>query len=289
MNQSKFQALLNWVNTNFGTAAVMLSPIVSPIPSAVAIFLALRAASFDMVTALSMMMAVETIGFAAVWSRDHLKDEGHRKRARNIVFGYVTTALITVLMFETVPTVTEFAAGRATWTDVARHAAPLVYPFFSFLGANVYSLIEAVRLEAGEAEAVINKQVSDLTSRLDRVTGQRDRLAREHEQAVNMNGQLQETVNRLNVRVADVTARLETVTDRERSRTVTTRSRPRPTVTDYDQLDQMIVTNVRDRLGLSQQALADDADVSKGTVNKRYQALVEAGILSKNGSGYALP
>lgn len=179
--------LADHFNETAGHILIKASPLLAPLPSAIAIYGALHE-RFGTVPALIVTAVVEGLGFAAVDARNRIEEHNRTSseadrvdpaKSRNAVTMYFIVSLSTILAFETVPAWGLYLHGTTGYTiiDAITHTAPIVFPFFSNIGASIYSLMDVLnglqkrtketvdeQLATTKAEAA--KVVNELTERV---------------------------------------------------------------------------------------------------------------------------
>lgn len=186
--------LADHFNGTLGHILIKASPLLAPLPSAIAVFHAVFSRILESygngtgVVIVAVIMAgiltavVEGIGFAAVNARDEI-DTHNRKaedvdrldasKAQQTVRAYFAITLGTIFMFESAPAISEWFQGEIGFTAMLVHIAPLIFPFFSNIGASIYSLMDVLekvrksQKEGGEINGQIDKLSREIQSLLD--------------------------------------------------------------------------------------------------------------------------
>lgn len=174
--------LADHFNGTMGHILIKASPLLAPLPSAIAIYTALHI-KFHWFPALIATIVVEGLGFAAVDAKNKIEESNRKGKtqadtqgARRAVAMYFIVTLVTILGFETFPAwatwINQTVEGY-TFVDVLSHTAPLVFPFFANIGASIYSLMDALNaIEQSDAEDAnkehsrLLKQIEDLRTKL---------------------------------------------------------------------------------------------------------------------------
>jgi flagellar biosynthesis GTPase FlhF len=189
---SFLEFLADHINGTLGHLLIKASPLLAPLPSAIAVFHAVFArilfsyGNSSGVVIVAVIMAgimtavVEGIGFAAVNARDEIEAHNRKSiseehldasKAAHTVRAYFAITLGTIFMFESAPAMAEWWLGEIGFTSMIVHLAPLVFPFFSNIGASIYSLmdvLEKIRLAQDENNAQ-DAQIAQLSSQIEQL------------------------------------------------------------------------------------------------------------------------
>ena len=129
---------------------IKASPLMAPLPSAIALYIAL-VAQFGSTSALVITFVFEALGFAAVFIKTGI-DQHNRNNPNAIlpndvahaaVVGYLVVTEVAIVFFKVVP------GWMQWWVDgnmvsAFQHTAPIIFPVFSYIGANIYSQIDVL-------------------------------------------------------------------------------------------------------------------------------------------------
>lgn len=192
--------LTDHFNDSLGNIFIKASPILAPIPSGIAIAIAMFAYFYLIIgewytsVALSIVVAfvVEGLGFAAVDAKNRI--EAHNRgianesehldysKAQRAINTYFAVTIGAIFMFETVPGWVAWynALGvhggnePVTIVDALRGTAPLVFPFFANIGASIYSLMDVLKGIQGDKKS---EEEAYRNSLLDNIKMLKDELA----------------------------------------------------------------------------------------------------------------
>ena len=157
-----------------GHILVKASPLMAPLPSAIFIFIALlRYANGNpwlIAAAAVLTFVTEGLGYSAVHARNQIEDHNRRSPGDRVdankaitavrVYFIVTEAII--LGFETIPAWIEWGTGAGDLTHAIIATVILIFPVFSYVGSNIYSLMDILTTIRHKADARVDDMIHDL-------------------------------------------------------------------------------------------------------------------------------
>lgn len=129
---------------------IKASPLMAPLPSAIALYIAL-VAQFGATPALVITFVFEALGFAAVFIKtgidQHNRNNPHAILPNDVanaaVVGYLVVTEVAIIFFKVVPGWMQWGLD-GDWVVAFQHTAPMIFPVFSYIGANIYSQMDVL-------------------------------------------------------------------------------------------------------------------------------------------------
>lgn len=201
--------LTDHLHGSIGHIMIKASPLMAPLPSAIAIYGAL-AERFGDTGAIFIAFVFEALGFAAVYIKTRLEQHNRNKPtsmqptdiANVAVVGYLIVSELSIILFEVLP------AWAAWWTtgdyvDAFMHTAPIIFPIFSYIGANIYSQMDVLlgieQREKAEREEQKAKEQDDLDAKVQGLEDKIVELKRQLVQAQADYGNVQSAVQTISL------------------------------------------------------------------------------------------
>lgn len=147
---SLIEFIVDHLHGSIGHLFIMASPLMAPAPSAIAIYGAL-ADRFGHGNAMVMTFVFEALGFASVYIKTRLEQHNRSRpasmqpldKANIAVTAYFVVTEVSILGFEVIPAWAQWFSDGDLVTAL-RHTAPLIFPVFSYIGANIYSMMDTL-------------------------------------------------------------------------------------------------------------------------------------------------
>lgn len=164
-----------------GHILVKASPLMAPLPSAIFIFIALLSYAngnpWLIAAAAVLTFVTEGLGYSAVHARNQIEDHNRRSPHDRVdankavtavrVYFIVTEAII--LGFETIPAWIEWGTGAGSLTHAIVATVILIFPVFSYVGSNIYSLMDILTTIRHKADARVDDMIHDLRQEIARL------------------------------------------------------------------------------------------------------------------------
>lgn len=187
------RAIIEWVTSfiefltdhthhSVGHIMIKASPMLAPTLSMFAIYGTLHN-QFGPQAAAIMTFVIEAVGFAAVYAKTRIEEHNRKaslderrstKVAGNAVWAYFVVSELLILGFEAIPAWVLWWTGGLTNTGEQasviysiRHSVPLLFPVFSYIGANIFSLMDVLDAIDTAKDEATTTQLVDLSSEVE--------------------------------------------------------------------------------------------------------------------------
>lgn len=186
--------LTDHLHTSLAHIMIKASPLLAPAPSAIAIYGAL-ASRFGHGAAGVMTFVFEALGFAAVYAKTKLDEHNRQAQSDKLptdkadwaIGAYFVVTELSIILFEVVPAWAKYAATPQGERDIVTaliHTAPIVFPIFSYIGANIYSLMDVLAGMGERARAKSDETLTDLQTRLSAVMAELKEQRERHQNEI---------------------------------------------------------------------------------------------------------
>lgn len=172
---SFLEFLTDHLHVSLAHIMIKASPLLAPAPSAIAIYGALEY-RFGNTAAWVMTFVFEALGFAAVYAKTRLEehnrttgDELSTDKADWAIRAYFAVTELSILLFEVVPAWAHYFATAPANRDIVEaliHTAPVVFPIFSYIGANIYALMDVLTGIGERAKKLADDETAKLQAQL---------------------------------------------------------------------------------------------------------------------------
>lgn len=179
---SLIEFLTDHMHGSLGHIMIKASPLMAPAPSAIAIYGALHD-RFGTGNALSMVFVFEALGFAAVYIKTRLEQHNRSQpanmqpldKANIAVSAYFLVTEVSIILFEVVPSWARWYVDGDLVTALT-HTAPIIFPVFSYIGANIYSMMDSLTEIEERAAAELAEKKENVDAKMAALVAERDRL-----------------------------------------------------------------------------------------------------------------
>ncbi len=163
-----------------GHILIKASPLMAPLPSAIFIFIALLGYAGDNIlligAAVLLTFVIEGLGYAAVHTRNQIEDHNRRLPTERVDSGKATAAVrvyfvvteAIILGFETVPAWIAYGHGGDLPHAIVATVI-LIFPVFSYVGSNIYSLMDILDTIQAKADARVDDVIHGLRAEIARL------------------------------------------------------------------------------------------------------------------------
>lgn len=179
---SFIEFLTDHLHGSLGHIMIKASPLMAPAPSAIAIYGSLHD-RFGSGNALAMTFVFEALGFAAVYIKTRLEQHNRSQpanmqpldKANIAVTAYFLVTEVSIILFEVIPSWAQWYVDGDLVTALT-HTAPVIFPMFSYIGANIYSMMDALTEIEERAAAELAEKKENVDAKIAALVAERDRL-----------------------------------------------------------------------------------------------------------------
>lgn len=173
---SFLEFLTDHLHVSLAHIMIKASPLLAPAPSAIAIYGSLEA-RFGSTAALVMTFVFEALGFASVFAKTKLEEHNRTSPSNKLstekadwaIGAYFAVTELSIILFEVVPAWAHYHSMAPADRDVVTaliHTAPIVFPVFSYIGANIYALMDVLTIIGEKAKVLADDETEKLQVRL---------------------------------------------------------------------------------------------------------------------------
>lgn len=164
-----------------GHILIKASPLLAPLPSAIFILIALLGYAGNnrwlMAASFVLTAVIEGLGYSAVHARNAIEDHNRRNpndrvngtNAVRAVQLYFVVTLGVIFGFETVPAWVDVAQKTGTFSHAIVSTVILIFPVFSYVGSNIYSLMDILERIKKKADERVDDVLFDLRNEIARL------------------------------------------------------------------------------------------------------------------------
>lgn len=179
--------LTDHMHTSLAHIMIKASPLLAPAPSAIAIYGSLET-RFGPGAAWVMTFVFEALGFAAVYAKTKLEEHNRANpdnklstdKADWAIMAYFTVSELSILLFEVVPAWALYIGGESDVVTALIHTAPMVFPIFSYIGANIYALMDILTGIGEKVKAQVDNEIGNLQIQLAAVMAELGEVREKH-------------------------------------------------------------------------------------------------------------